>query len=586
MAINRTKQARQMLNNAGAVEQDGVMNYIKNSDSVTVPKEFKARGNAPSTKLAYITADEAKMLKKEKPGTPHKGPKGIPSYDSFDAEGGFTSGAAMSAAETGSSNARDRAEVRAAFGPKGLPPGVTPNEARDLRSSVIAAGAGRRVNPGFFDSRNVISPAELAAARAFAKDRNNRFARAAMRNRDGGLLGLITSGGLLGNLIRGLGQKFGLGKRFNEPTYNMSKFNDLGLMGQVPEDFEDDKKISLSSFIKPEDTIGRVDLNDLEGLSELDFLDRTNLNDYEGILEDEGLTVAPGSIIDEGLLEVPADLIDQGLLEVPSDFIDQGEIIALANGGRINAMDGGIMDLETGRQMYGLGKLVKKATRAIKKVVKSPLGKAALGLAAFKFGPAFLSGKGLGLGKAKTFSDLAFFGKNANVNLARLIGVPALLAGATTPKEEEEKFNLEEYYKQALIDPNAPLSRRILGTEFAANGGRIGYAEGSKEPVAKKVMPLLDMDGMEKDYRADGGFVPIGRMEKADDVPARLSKNEFVFTADAVRNAGGGDVDKGSEVMYNMMKNLEAGGEISEESQGLEGAREMFQTSQRLGEVI
>ena len=539
MAINRTKQARQMLNNAGAVEQDGVMNYIKNSDSVTVPKEFKARGNAPSTKLAYITADEAKMLKKQKPGTPHKGPKGIPSYDSFDAQGGFTSGAAMSAAETGSSNAR-----------------------------------GRRVNPGFCDSRNVISPAELARARAFAKDRNNRFARASMRNRGGGLLGLITSGGLLGNLVRGLGQKFGLGKRFNEPTYNMSKFNDLGLMGQVPEDFEDDKKISLSSFIKPEDTIGRVDLNDLEGLSALDFLGRTNLNDYEGILEDEGLTVAPGSIIDEGLTEVP------------SDFIDQGEIIALANGGRINAMNGGIMDLETGRQMYGLGKLVKKATRAIKKVVKSPLGKAALGLAAFKFGPAFLSGKGLGLGKAKTFSDLAFFGKNANVNLSRLIGVPALLAGATTPKQEEEEIDLEEYYKQAMINPNAPLSRRILGTEFAANGGRIGYAEGSKEPVAKKVMPLLDMDGMEKDYRADGGFVPIGRMEKADDVPARLSKNEFVFTADAVRNAGGGDVDKGSEVMYNMMKNLEAGGEISEESQGLEGAREMFQTSQRLGEVI
>ena len=107
-----------------------------------------------------------------------------------------------------------------------------------------------------------------------------------------------------------------------------------------------------------------------------------------------------------------------------------------------------------------------------------------------------------------------------------------------------------------------------------------------KEPVAKKVMPLLDMDGQEMDLRAEGGFVPIGRMEKADDVPARLSKNEFVFTADAVRNAGGGDVDKGSEVMYNMMKNLEAGGEISEESQGLEGASEMFQTSQRLGEVI
>jgi hypothetical protein len=115
---------------------------------------------------------------------------------------------------------------------------------------------------------------------------------------------------------------------------------------------------------------------------------------------------------------------------------------------------------------------------------------------------------------------------------------------------------------------------------------RAGYQEGSKEPVAKKTMPLLDMGGKEMDLREDGGFVPIGRMEKADDVPARLSKNEFVFTADAVRNAGDGNVDKGAEVMYNMMKNLESGGDVSEESQGLEGARKMFQTSQRLEEVI
>ena len=132
MAITRSQQARQMLNNAGAVEQDGVMNYIKNSKSVTVPKEFKARENAPSTKLAYITADEAKMLKKMKKGTPHKGPKGIPSYDSFDAQGGFTSGAAMSSAETGGTSPTDRANIRAEFGPRGLPPGVTPNEARDF----------------------------------------------------------------------------------------------------------------------------------------------------------------------------------------------------------------------------------------------------------------------------------------------------------------------------------------------------------------------------------------------------------------------------------------------------------------------
>jgi len=110
----------------------------------------------------------------------------------------------------------------------------------------------------------------------------------------------------------------------------------------------------------------------------------------------------------------------------------------------------------------------------------------------------------------------------------------------------------------------------------AANGGRIGMAEGG----------IMDLGGMEKDYRAEGGFVPIGKQEKADDVPARLSVNEFVFTADAVRNAGGGDIDEGARVMENMMKHLEAGGQVSEESQGMTGARDMFEVSERLSEVV
>jgi len=109
-----------------------------------------------------------------------------------------------------------------------------------------------------------------------------------------------------------------------------------------------------------------------------------------------------------------------------------------------------------------------------------------------------------------------------------------------------------------------------------AMGGRTRRAEGG----------LMDLGGMEKDYRAEGGFVPIGAKEKADDVPARLSVNEFVFTADAVRNAGGGDIDKGAEIMENMMKNLEAGGQVSEESQGMQGAQQMFETSERLSEVM
>jgi len=61
----------------------------------------------------------------------------------------------------------------------------------------------------------------------------------------------------------------------------------------------------------------------------------------------------------------------------------------------------------------------------------------------------------------------------------------------------------------------------------------------------------------EMDYRA-GGMIPMGSKERADDVPARLSKNEFVMTADAVRAAGGGSVNEGARRMYNLMNNLEA----------------------------
>ena len=192
------------------VAQDGVKNYVKNSPSVTVPKKFKARKDAPAVKLAYITDAEAKMLKKAKKGTPHKGPKGIPSYDSFDAQGNFRSGQEMSAAESGDAGAF------------GNDPGAR-QEAQDIRSSVIAAGAGQRVNPGFFDSRDTVSPEELARAKAFNP-------KAFARNRGGGLLNFIRSGGILGNLVRGIGRKLGLGKRFDEPTYDMSQFNNLGLL--------------------------------------------------------------------------------------------------------------------------------------------------------------------------------------------------------------------------------------------------------------------------------------------------------------------------------------------------------------------
>ena len=259
--------------------------------------------------------------------------------------------------------------------------------------------------------------------------------------------------------------------------------------------------------------------------------------------------------------------------------------------------DGGIADLAreemfVGGLVKGVKKGLKGITRGIKKVAKSPIGKLALAAAAGGYGFGLGPFKGMaGSGFLKGAGMKNFFLKDAakgfglsnlsGKGIASIIGGASLLPLLMGPKEEDE-FDIEEYYRRNALNPNAPLNRRIAGSEFSfADGGST-----EKEPVAKKTLPLLDMGGMEKDYRAEGGFVPIGRMEKADDVPARLSKNEFVFTAEAVRNAGDGDVDKGAEVMYNMMKNLESGGDVSEESQGLKGARKMFQTSQRLGEVI
>ena len=121
----------------------------------------------------------------------------------------------------------------------------------------------------------------------------------------------------------------------------------------------------------------------------------------------------------------------------------------------------------------------------------------------------------------------------------------------------------------------------VPGYGTPAGTNKFGYPSGGVRVGAEKG-GLMNLGGMEKDYRAEGGFVPIGAKEKADDVPARLSVNEFVFTADAVRNAGGGDIDKGAEVMENMMNHLENGGQVSEESQGGEGAQAMYDQQQML----
>ena len=160
-------------------------------------------------------------------------------------------------------------------------------------------------------------------------------------------------------------------------------------------------------------------------------------------------------------------------------------------------------------------------------------------------------------------------------------------AGTITSEEENEMEQLE-----IMLDYGRP-GEAQGGRIGALNGGLLDDDEDEYNYNPHKVTAalyrkgkqeggLMDLGDQEKDYRETGGFVDLGGKERADDVPARLSKNEFVFTADAVRAAGGGDIDAGSEVMQNVMDNLEQGGEISEESQGLEGAQAMYDQQQML----
>ena len=303
---------------------------------------------------------------------------------------------------------------------------------------------------------------------------------------------------------------------------------------------------------------------------------------------------------------------------------------------------GGITSLQDPRQGYFLGKLVKKITKPIKKIVKSPIGKAALaGAALYGLGGAkFLGGSGIfsggqgmsrfgnlmnlfrpinqATGKKGILSSL-FFNPEGQFSLGRTaltgLGAAGIAApffmGGDDDEEEEVVEQLDpnairqraiDFYAQNQSPSQSGLyfmpGREFINRNFYAAGGGLADVPGYETPpgtnkfnypsggetvrVKKQEGGIMDLGGQEKDFRNTGGFVDLGREERADDVPARLSKNEFVFTADAVRNAGGGDIDKGAEVMQNMMDNLEAGGMISEESQGINPAQEMFEQTQML----
>ena len=116
-------------------------------------------------------------------------------------------------------------------------------------------------------------------------------------------------------------------------------------------------------------------------------------------------------------------------------------------------------------------------------------------------------------------------------------------------KEEAEKqLRQEPYINERMGMGPGPILE-------AAQGGRIGYAFGAQAGLPG--IPRMAPDGMEYDMSQNGGFQPLGAKEGKDDVKANLAKNEFVFTADAVRGAGNGDIELGAQKMYDTMKNLE-----------------------------
>lgn len=125
--------------------------------------------------------------------------------------------------------------------------------------------------------------------------------------------------------------------------------------------------------------------------------------------------------------------------------------------------------------------------------------------------------------------------------------------------EERRKGKAAEYAAATRpeVTGRPETTEDVVARPTAAMGGimgsRKGYMMGTEVPLRQNQAGVTEMD-----YRQTGGFVPpIGLKEKEDDIPAMLSNNEFVFTADAVRAAGGGSVNKGAQRMYALMKNLE-----------------------------
>jgi hypothetical protein len=410
---------------------------------------------------------------------------------------------------------------------------------------------------------------------------------------------------------------------------------------------------------------------------------------YEGDIKPQ-MASAPDPMAE--LYNIFLDLKQQGQIPKEMGFEQFKQLME-----EQSSSQGGIMDMVPreqalfgGRVNYGLGssfkKAVKKVTGAVKDVVKSDLGKAALagaalyyggggnlfglqraGLSGFSFNNIpgvlkarnFLQGVPLGDGDPRSGGILSkiggmlpqTFGGKAALGITALGGLTGYLASQGMDEQQIEEVKsrpeaLKGYLRQYYVNLNPEVKNKPelvekfvnsqLGEYSYATGGRVKYAKGTDRDqqtmelkdvdpnlragpdwYIKRIEALMyeyDMDydtaaeiafdsdkyfelmpdGLAKggrpgyamgntaqmaagieglpfrqnqagvgevDLRDTGGFIPpVGVKEKADDIPAMLSNNEFVFTADAVRGMGEGNVNVGAQRMYDMMKKLEKGG--------------------------
>ena len=338
------------------------------------------------------------------------------------------------------------------------------------------------------------------------------------------------------------------------------------------------------------------------------------LNLASDIYTATGLTPRPGTLSNLNAFRDPITGGGQpffGNANMPSQL--EPALSPMSASMRNMAADGGMM----GRQMYGLGSLVKKAVKGVTGAVKG-IGKTIkenplLAAAAFNFAPMLLPGGKpfLGLGSLKgsmgtipgltsLFSSADKTKKGADLlSTAKVFAGGSLLGGLLNQAEEEGdpegitrdvgalRSKLINAYKNQrtfadAADEDAAILEQVnidlseynqdMNRTNVAYGGRMGFARGPDNPEQNAIqaagimnLPLNQNPAgvTELDLRETGGFIPpVGVKEKADDIPAMLANNEFVFTADAVRGMGDGDVNKGAQRMYDMMKKLEKGGRV------------------------